>query len=331
MTVRTYHAEDTQAALLLAQDDFGENAVILSTEPGPGGQGVQVTVSAGTGDDDFGLLGELDLEKEAPTPPAFQAVDAVQQALIYHGAPRSLMNRLMTSAETIDEDLATVALAAALDTVMKFEPLPFKRGYKPILLLGPQGSGMTSYAAKLAQGALKEGNKAAVIHWSDSDNGSKDSFSTSTIDGLLELRAVSSLNYALGSVSSRTLKVVDCKGINPYSKRHMEMMTDLLKSAYVEPVLVMAAGGEPREAAEIASIFKNIGVNRLVFTRLDASKRYGNLLAAADAADMAIGDAANSPLLEDPLLKMNAVALARELIPNAPNAATILNQYRGAR
>jgi len=329
MAVRTYHAEDTQAALLLAQEDFGDNAVILSTEPGPSGHGVQVTISAGDGDDDFGLLG--DLEQEPTKPNAFRAIDTVQQALIYHGVPRSLMNRLLTSAETIDEDLASVALAAALDTVMDFEPLPFKRGHKPILLIGPHGNGTSSFAAKLARSALKAGNQAAVIHWSDeNENSQHPHVSTSSIEGLLELRAVSSLNYALGSVSSKTLKIVDCKGINPFKPRKMEQISDLLKSAYVEPVLVLAAGGEPREAAEIAYVFKTVGVKRIVITRLDASKRFGNILAAADTAGLAIGEATDSPSGEGELLKMNAVALARELIPNTPDVASALNQFRGA-
>ncbi|MCW9034374.1 MAG: hypothetical protein OQJ97_09150 [Rhodospirillales bacterium] len=321
MPVKTYHAEDTQAALLLAQEDFGENVEIISSEPGPGGRGVQVTFGAGDTDEDaFGILG--DLEPEATKFCAANSVEEIQQTLIYHGAPRTLTNRILSSAEIIEEDLPTVALAAAFDALLKFEPLPFKRGHKPILLIGPQGSGKSMSATKMACQAVAEGNKAAIIRWSETGAGAgiKVPPLKTASDNLEEIRAVSSLNYALGSANTKALKVIDCEGINPYSKTHLRRLEDLIKSADTLPVLVLASGGEPRECAEIASIFADLGVKYLLTTRLDAARRHGGLLAAADIAGLKICEGSSSNLPSEPMMKMNAVALARLLIANSKGA-----------
>lgn len=96
----------------------------------------------------------------------------------------------------------------------------------------------------------------------------------------------------------------------------MDSLDQLVRAAGAEPVLVLAAGGDAMEAADIAASFAAIGVGRLVVTRLDMARRLGSLLAAADAARLTFCDVSATPHIADGLSPINPVSLARLIMPH---------------
>ena len=66
-------------------------------------------------------------------------------------------------------------------------------------------------------------------------------------------------------------------------------------------MLVLPAGGDPAEAADLAEAFAGVGASRLLATRLDTARRLGAILAAADAAPLASATAVASPHVADGL------------------------------
>jgi flagellar biosynthesis protein FlhF len=92
-------------------------------------------------------------------------------------------------------------------------------------------------------------------------------------------------------------------------------MQRLLRRVSGEVVLVMAAGGDPHEAADIAELYRELGARRLLMTRIDGAHRYGAMLNAAAHARLAVTEVGISPNVADGLKQVNPVSLARLLLP----------------
>jgi flagellar biosynthesis protein FlhF len=86
----------------------------------------------------------------------------------------------------------------------------------------------------------------------------------------------------------------------------------LIGETGAEPILVTSAGADPEEAGEIGEIFSDLGVERFVATRIDTTRRLGNILTIA-AAGLACADAGIGRTLVDTLAPLNPLALARLL------------------
>src|SRR5690606_5126342 len=93
------------------------------------------------------------------------------------------------------------------------------------------------------------------------------------------------------------LTLIDTGGCNPFEVDDMRRQASLLEAGPIEPVLVMAAGGDAEESSEIARCFSVLGVQRLFPTRLDIARRMGGLLSAAGRSGIAFSDASNTPMV----------------------------------
>jgi flagellar biosynthesis protein FlhF len=100
----------------------------------------------------------------------------------------------------------------------------------------------------------------------------------------------------------------------------MDYLQALIEAADVEPILVMAAGGDPEEAAEIGEAFAAIGATRLFASRLDTTRRLGSILATAEAGQLAFCDVSASPHVASGISPISAVALARLIMPQSAEA-----------
>jgi flagellar biosynthesis protein FlhF len=110
---------------------------------------------------------------------------------------------------------------------------------------------------------------------------------------------------------------VDTAGTNPFDPNDLAMLAESIDAAGAEPLLVLAAGGDPMESVDIAAAYASLGVRRLFVSKLDLARRLGGLLAAVDAAAAAFSEASVSYQVADGLRPLNAVTLARLLLPHA--------------
>ena len=114
--------------------------------------------------------------------------------------------------------------------------------------------------------------------------------------------------------TSDGLTLIDTVGVNPYSLQDAQMLAHIMKLSNAEPVLVLPAGLDCVEAAELASIFKSLGTSRLIITRVDATKRYASLLTAMYKGRLSLAALASGPYVADGLLSPNPQELARLII-----------------
>ena len=115
--------------------------------------------------------------------------------------------------------------------------------------------------------------------------------------------------------------LIDSAGTNPFSDTEMGALGDLVAAAKAEPVLVLNAGGDSVEYAEIASAFAAIGATRMIVTRIDMARRMGSMLAAADSGRLRFSNVSTTPNVGKGLSAFNPVSLARLLMPEPVAAA----------
>ena len=309
MRLRTFTAQTTADAMEQVRTTLGDDAIIVSTYNGKRGRDVQVTAAVDESDDH-------EVVSDSPEPALSNDSNPIDDGLRFHRVPQLLASRLSRESRDIPHGDQTMALAAAIDSVFEFSPLPLKSS-QPIMLVGPPGAGKTVTAAKLLARATLAGHKVAAISTDTVRAGGVAQISafTTILDcPLFTSGSPEEFGTTLSDCRNADLVVVDTPGTNPLNRGELADLERFVDVAMVDPVLVMAAGAEAEDAREMAQTFASAGVQRLVGTRLDVARRYGGLLAAADSGPLALSEVSVTPYIAEGLHPVNPVSIARLLL-----------------
>jgi flagellar biosynthesis protein FlhF len=331
--LKSFHAASMAEAMRMVRSALGDDAIIVATREEEGG--VRVTAAIDESEAPSAPPPPAPVEARRPPPrpprpqPEIDVGDVIADALRRHGTPHAVADRIVTAAEVFDTDDPLLALGAGLDSIYDFNPLPDRHSEKPIMLVGPPGAGKTLTVAKLAARATLGGRLVGVITTDTVRAGGIDQLQAFT--RLLKLRLLAvedtlALADALLVQQGLDQVLIDSAGRNPFDNGDMADLAELLEAAEVEPVLVLPGGGDPVEAAEIAQSFRELGVTRLLVTRLDMTRRLGGLLSIAHEADMAFSDVSVTPKVAEGLTPLNPISLARLLLPSAVPARRAVKQ-----
>ncbi len=318
MRLKTFVAANTNEALAQVREEMGGEAIVVSTHQDANGQSSQVVAAL-----EDAPSSDLEAEESQVHELVRDEADVAQtirQVLRYHGVPDPLTERLVRSACALDAENATLAFAGAIDTSFRFSPLSEQTIARPLMLVGPPGSGKTITVAKLAARGVLGGNKVGVITTDISRAGAKEQLSAFTRILKLDLQCVATareLREVTETLADCDQIYIDTAGANPYSEKDMQLLEDMITAVDAEPVLVLAAGCDALEAAETAAAFSQECVERLIVTRLDLSRRLGAVLTAADAGNLSFSDVSVTPQVADGLSPINPVSLARIIMPYA--------------
>lgn len=310
MRLKSFTAASLALALEMVRKELGEEAIIVSTQPGAGGRGARVTAALDEPAEEAG--GAAPSGRSAST-----TATGLADVLRGHGLSSPLVDHLLKTAGDFADEEPALALAAGIDELFAFQPIVERAQRRPLLLVGPPGAGKTLVVAKLMMRAIKSGRGVRAI--------SSDTFRAGGLEQLeafarileVELAPVDgpAALMALIDPADERLVVIDTAGANPFAAADLRALEALAEVAEAEPVLVLPAGLDPGEAADIARGFAEIGARRMVATRVDISRRLGNLLMAAEAAGLAFADIGLSPHVADGLTPVNPLSLARLLLP----------------
>ncbi|MCX8500219.1 MAG: hypothetical protein ORO03_00775 [Alphaproteobacteria bacterium] len=357
MRMRIFQAETMPEAIRLVRSELGENAIIVSSQRGDNGRGVRVTAAIDEQDSDYGAAATLqssdsptglvgmfsrgahtDAEQELEAP---DTIDLIADSMDRHGLPGALTERLLRAAMPLAEKLLRAAsalsvdppimtMAAALDNVFRFNPLSERGGGRPLMLVGPPGSGKTTTVAKLAAAAVLSNRRVNVITTDTMRAGGVGQLSAFTKILDIDLQTAldpESLLDALAAIADDNpdcLTVIDTAGSNPFDANEMDELGRLVGSVDCDTVLVLPAGFDIEEAAETARVFASIGAKRLLATRLDAAQRLGSILVAADVGQLEFCGLSVTPRVADGLTTVNPILLARLLIPEFVPATSVV-------
>lgn len=323
MRLKSFTAPTMPAAMQMVRDELGEDAIIVSVRQSRR-KGGEVRITAAVEEPAFD--GSPADGGDAPRPAASaQALEVIRRTLEQHGTPGRLVERIVSAARILGSGEPTAALAAALDDGFRFAPLPERGVDAPVMLVGPPGAGKTTAAAKLAARAVLAGAPARLICADAVRAGAAQqlaAFARLMDVALVEAHGVSALSQAVVARGRDELVVIDSAGANPFDAAEMSELAALSDAAEAEPVLVLAAGGDAPDSAETAQVFAAIGADRLFATKLDAARRLGGLLAAAEAASLKFCDASLSASVAKAPHPLSGAALARLLVsPSARQRA----------
>jgi flagellar biosynthesis protein FlhF len=314
MRLKSYYAASLSEAIKLARAELGPDAVILSSQPSESGGGIQLTAAL---DPTVPEVPEVSEAPEAGIPGAQSPIEEIGAALGFHGVPPGLSDRLIAAAAGLGAVDAETALAGALSRVFRFKPKAIAAAKSPILLVGPPGAGKTATAAKLCALARLDGRSAALITMDTVKAGALAQAAVPA-DGmdvtLGEATDVASLLDAVAACGGAGLVLVDTIGANPFDAEELGMLARLAKAISAKVVLVLPAGGDVMESADLALTFAEVGAGLLCPTRLDASRRLGGVLAAAGAAQLAFFAAGVAPQIAGGLAPLTPRALAGHLL-----------------
>ncbi len=336
----TYTAPSAAEAMQLVRDGLGDEAIIVSTQRDAEGGAIRVTAAL---EETAGESGDTDNEAVGAgftgNPTMSLIGDSIRRILTRHGTPERLAGLLaQEAAKAAAQEVAkaadqrnqaapSTALTRALKTIFTFDPIdPRKSGGKggkerPLILVGPPGGGKTIAAAKLAAGrTIADGGRAGGVAVFTTDvrraGGAEQLQALTRIlgAGLVTTETPDRLAATLKSRRPGCFTVIDTPGINPFDGGDMAYLSRFIDAAAAEPVLVLAAGGDAQETADMAHAFAELGVRRLIVARLDVSRRVGGMLAAAHAGHLSFAGVGISPRVSDSVNPLQAPALARLIL-----------------
>lgn len=337
MRLKTFQAATMSEAMDLVRQSLGDEAIIVSTYTHRSGEGVEITAAIeqqteddfvtseaqalryGQGNGRLFVPGE-DFSDHTPE----QVGDLILGALQWHGVPARIAERLAQAALRVGLEDPVGALAEALDETYRFPGLSTDN--RPLILVGPPGSGKTIATAKVAARCVMERRAAHVI----SCDGSR-AAAGEQLSALCRVMSVPfaeagnarELAAAIDSVPADAKLVVDTAGINLHDAADRRLVAGLIEASGAEPVAVFAAGSDAAEIGELAAQAVALGARRYIATRIDAARRLGALVTAADMGGLAFADAGASPFVGKGFERLDALLLSHRLLadPDARLAA----------
>lgn len=226
-----------------------------------------------------------------------QLADSAYSLMLDHGTPRRLARVV---ADHIDEDLARVrardqrspdiieALSMGIRRHFSFQTPAELWTERPLMMVGPYGSGKTLALAKMTARAVLRGRKPVVITTDVVRAGAVEQLSAFTrimdIDLLTadEPMALKELVDAVNQEQQGQQVLIDTAAVNPFDQEAVDLLAEMVAQVKAEPLIVLAAGTDAVEAGTVATSLRTVGARHLIATRLDATARFGSLLAAAD-------------------------------------------------
>jgi flagellar biosynthesis protein FlhF len=157
---------------------------------------------------------------------------------------------------------------------------------KVIMFVGPTGAGKTTTLAKLAAQHALGGRKSVSLITSD----------TYRIAAIEQIRTFADImniplhivfspeeaDQALAACASSDIVFVDTAGRSQKSAEHMGELSGLIKRMKPDEVhCVLSAGTKASDLCAAIEKYKQLGVNRLLFTKLDETMKLGNVFTAA--------------------------------------------------
>lgn len=355
MRLRTFTAPDMPSALKQIREALGPDAVILNSQKEPGKQQVRVTAAIDAESEratfeDFKDTIELAKRRNQQREWLIQ----VARLLEFHRVPDTVINRIKRLTEQADlSALLTLkqltgessksiveekTMATVLQKSFSFSPLHLDEAGKRICFVGPMGAGKTVATAKCATLLAMKKKPVSVITLDTERAGAIDQLSRYTDILRITLHVAETKQDLVKTIKTIPLShttFIDTPGSNPNHQDGIDALLYMVDAASIEPVLVLPAGLDSEESMEISHSFACPTMKRMLVPRMDAARRFGNILAAAMESGLAFSHFSDSPQVIDSCKTLDANHLAAFLLQHTrptkltPRDKEYAHEYHG--
>ena len=311
MRLKSFHGATISEAMRQVRDAFGDDAIIVATRDDDMG-GVRVTAAIDEPTGPVEILTDSDNGEDI--------IEHVSDALFRHGVHAGLAEKLLATATNFAEDDPVIALAAGFDAHIPFRAVT-ENQQRPIVLIGPPGSGKTLSVAKLATAAKMKDKPVAVITTDLVRAGGVEqlsAFANVLKIRLLEIEEAQTAADTVAELAHNNIVLVDTTGCNPYDPAARDELQNLVRKINGDIVLVMPCGLDTEDGIELAQTFRQLGATQLLLTRADVARRFGSTLNIAGASGLALANMSHSSNVATPLMILNPITLARFLLEPRP-------------
>lgn len=225
----------------------------------------------------------------------FRCMKMIYEKLLENEVDEKYVNQIMDDVERVirtSSSMDVVLSSVYQKMILKFgqpagiELPPVQGQPKIIFFIGPTGVGKTTTIAKIASKfKVDMGRKVAFM--------TADTYRIAAAEQLRIyanilntplsiIYSADELDAAIGCVQDHDLVLVDTAGFSHKNKEQRENVTQLVESVdgkYEKEVyLVLSATTKYRDLLDIVDIYKDISDYKIIFTKLDETTTYGNLL-----------------------------------------------------
>jgi flagellar biosynthesis protein FlhF len=259
----------------------------------PANQGTQIDNGMSDG---YASYGRTDKKEQLPKSKVdssnHRAFSLLYQHMLTQGVDRYIATGLIDEIKRIPaaRDLVTTGdlkgqLISLLDEMgVRADINAFAKG-KPNMaaLIGTTGVGKTTTIAKLAAVQTNRYQKqVAIITIDNYGIAANEQLKTyARIIGIpLETAVnISELNRAVKKYKHKDLILIDTPGINPNDQSQIqELISYFHKLPELQKHLVVSVATKEKDLREIYQGFEDVGIQRLLFSKIDESSTYGNML-----------------------------------------------------
>ena len=320
MRLKTFIGANTNEALMQVKRALGADAIILNTESLPEG-GIKIT--AAMEDADFHFDKEEKIEKIPPVKEFDES--KIRESLNYHGVLPAVSERILARVRRLyfNQSGGSAQTLLVKDLAENYEYYNMLDRSKPLkLFMGISGSGKSTAIAKVATQAKLKKISSCIISCDNVRAGANKQLQAFAkileVPFFFEGDRDRLYNRAMLSTREYNFVLIDTPGINPFIKEDVERISLYIKEfKTAEKIMTMDAGRNAADAVEISEVFRKIGAESLLPTRLDLSRRIGSIISIADVCQMKLGAAGVSASIVQGIAKIDANALCKLLLPTA--------------
>ncbi len=234
-----------------------------------------------------------ELPKEAPVDENFKFIKMIYSILLDNEVDEKYVNQIMDEVEKVMKGGASVDLILSSiyqKMVLKFgQPQPIElseRKPKVVFFIGPTGVGKTTTIAKISSRFKVEKGKKVALFTADTYRiAAAEQLRTyaNILDTPLDIVYSSEeLNEELHKSEEYDLVLVDTAGFshkNEEQRNETKELIDQIPGEYQKEVyLVLSATTKYRDLLDIADIYRKNFQFKLIFTKLDETSCFGNIL-----------------------------------------------------
>lgn len=207
--------------------------------------------------------------------------------------------------------------------------IPSRKSASPcvVVMIGPTGVGKTTTIAKLAaQHGVRDGQRVGLITIDTQRIGAVDQLRkyADLLDIPLEVaRSPDELAACVQAFGDRDLILIDTAGRNPNDAARLAELKRYLAQVRADEVhLVLSTTGDEATLVRAAERFCELGVDRILFTKLDEALGFGVMLNVLDRVQRKVSYLTNGQSVPDDIEAGRSDSLADLIVPSGTFAAS---------